>query len=118
MIIIEHPITGDKIQVANKNFDNLLTWHEAKKACKELGNGWRLPSMDELKTIYKQLHIIGKGNFEVGEAYGYWSSTELDSEFACYLDFGNGNKYSASNEYQHNARKEYHPNYVRAVRSL
>ena len=29
-----------------------MTWHEADKYAKSLGNGWRLPTIDELKRAY------------------------------------------------------------------
>ena len=30
-----------------------MTWDEAKKACKNLGDGWRLPRKHELEILYK-----------------------------------------------------------------
>jgi hypothetical protein len=91
MIIIEHPLTGEKLQVANKKFEYGLKWHEAKKACKELGNGWRLPSIDELKAMYQQLYLKGEGNFveqrSKNAGIQFWSSTEYDSTSALMYYF-------------------------------
>jgi hypothetical protein len=33
-----------------------MTWEDAKRACSELGSGWRLPNIDELKAMYLQLY--------------------------------------------------------------
>jgi hypothetical protein len=99
--------TGEKIEVAENDFDKMMTWHEAKKACKELGEGWRLPSKEELKVIQKELYKKNKGNFKL---IGYWSGSEINEKKAYYVHFyrkgmeGKGIK---------NA-----PTYVRAVRSI
>jgi hypothetical protein len=69
----EHPMTGKEIQIANSDF-NSLTLEEAKKACKELGAGWRLPTIYELEAMYKQLHKNGKGGFNTCYDAEYWSS--------------------------------------------
>ena len=30
-----------------------MNWHDANKACNALGKGWRLPTKDELNTLYQ-----------------------------------------------------------------
>ena len=74
-----------------------MNWYEAVKACAALGDGWRLPTQDELNILYENKDKIGgfADNF-------YWSSTENDSDFAwaAYFSF----KYTTS--------------YVRAVRAF
>ena len=46
---------------------------EAKEACADLGDGWRLPTKEELNILYENKDEIG------GFASGYyWSSKELD----------------------------------------
>jgi hypothetical protein len=76
MLTIEHPLTGSKLQVANQDFTQEMTWIDAKRACNELGSGWRLPTIDELKAIHEQLYNKGQGNFNV--KWCYWSSTEYN----------------------------------------
>ena len=49
-----------------------MNWDEAKKACKNLGDGWRLPTKDELNLLYENKEKIGG----FANNYGYWSSTE------------------------------------------
>ena len=59
-----------------------MNWYEAKKACKNLGDGWRLPTKDELNLLFQNRGKIG------GFAYFvYWSSTEFDSFNAWYQSF-------------------------------
>jgi uncharacterized protein (TIGR02145 family) len=103
---IEHPITGAKLVVANQDFSMEMTWLDAQSACEELGNGWRLPSIDELQAIYDQLHEEGQGNFKDKI---YWSSTEDDAEYAKNFWFSSGDPDYESKDV---------PNYVRAVRDL
>ena len=46
-----------------------MDWMEATKACADLGDGWRLPTKDELNILYENKDKIG------GFAYTYyWSS--------------------------------------------
>lgn len=42
----EHPITGQTIQIASNDFQDFMTWSEAKAACEALGDGWRLPTKE------------------------------------------------------------------------
>lgn len=106
MLIIVHSLTGVRLQVANQDFSHKMTWPEAKKACNDLGNGWRLPSKEELEAIYNQLHEKGLGNFKDDN---YWSSTELDDYDAWSFLFlsGNANDDSKNGTF-----------YVRAVRAF
>jgi len=99
---------GKTIEVAKKDFPNEMNWGAAKKACKNLGNGWRLPSIEELGAIYKQLHMKGKGNFQ---NTWYWSSSEDDANDAWNFYFEDGR----ASTYYGNKNST---NHVRAVRAL
>ncbi len=83
MLEIKHPNTGEILQVALNDFigdeddERVSSWYEARQACEQLGNGWRLPTKFELKAMYTQLHLNGKGNFRDG--YCYWRSSEKDN---------------------------------------
>ena len=81
-----------------------MKWGEAKKACKNLGDGWRLPSKSELNLLYKNKEKIGG----FANSY-YWSSTENDNNNAWKQNFNNGN--------QNNNNKN-NTNYVRPVRGF
>lgn len=54
-----------------------LKWDEAKSICEHMGNGWRLPTKDELNMIYQN-----RNKFSFLEKYAtYWTSTEYISEY-------------------------------------
>jgi len=109
MLKITNPITGDELQVANQDFSDEMTWEEAKRACNELGSGWRLPNKQELKEIYEQLHEKGQGNFK---AAFYWSSTEYDAnDFAWIFYFLDGDAF-------YDGGSKTTTFYVRAVRAF
>ena len=98
------------VQVAKEDFPKSLSWDDAMAACQNLGNGWRLPSKEELEEMYSQLHKQGKGNFQKDF---YWSSSLDNSGNAWvvnfddgYVDIGDGG-YGKNGSYQ-----------VRAVRAL
>lgn len=66
-------------------------WANAITACDQLElNGfsdWRLPTKEELDTLYTILKLNGKGNFENSS---YWSSSEYNSYYAWRKNFKNG----------------------------
>jgi hypothetical protein len=71
---IIHPITGNRIQVAKKDyttteedlFRGLMSYDDAISACRELGNGWRIPTIQELEQIHNKYGYYGIGNFTDG----------------------------------------------------
>lgn len=81
-------------------------WREKYPAfawCADLGEGWYLPAIDELKAIYDTRNILNGVDY-----YGFWSSTEnKESEFCArnvYLYDGSTINYNKS-----------YSDYVRAV---
>jgi len=85
-----------------KTCDKELNWEEAKKWCEEQGEGWRLPTRQELLKAYEQKMSGFTTNF-------YWSSTEYSSNNAWSQYFVNG--------YQ-SAFNKVSGNYVRCIRSI
>ena len=71
--IIGNPIKIGNLLVAQNDFPKEMGSNEADKVCKKLGNGWRLPSIDELKLIYKLTQKNNAGNFSMHRYY--WSGT-------------------------------------------
>jgi hypothetical protein len=67
----------DSIEIAEYDLPTEVTWYNAKRECKELGKGWRLPTKDELDKMYDNKDLIG--NFV---NTNYWSSTEYSSDYA------------------------------------
>ena len=106
------PTTVQKLQVAYEDLGE-MNWYDAKKACANLGNGWRLPTLEELQVMYKELHLKGKGGFPGGWCW-YWSSTLNDDGEAWNVQFANGNAASFYGDDYEN----YDLGRVRAVRAL
>jgi len=79
-------------------------WEDAKKVCKDLGNGWRLPTREELHIMW--LHRDYIGGFAA--AY-YWSSSEYNTSGAWSQLFSIGGQYYDGKNATY---------YVRAVRAL
>ena len=80
-------INGKSIQVATSDALHRMNWVSANNFCNNLGNGWRLPSMEELEAMYEQLHLKGKGNFKRNS---YWSSEDAISCGQWCVDFWDG----------------------------
>lgn len=73
---------------------------------------WYLPSKYELNLMYKNIgqgNALRLGNIGDFSEAAYWSSTEYDSDIACYQHFSDG--------YQGFIDKQF-PAYVRAVRAF
>ena len=77
-----------------------LKWNDAVAYAKSLGDGWRLPTIEECFIMY---------NNKVITEDAYWSSSESNNIIACSFNFSNG---IASNYY-----KDF-TYFVRAVRSI
>ena len=78
--IIKNPLTGKELQIAENNFPKRMNWKEAMSSAKNLGRGWRLPTVFELELIRTELYAKNKGNLPAlddGYYRHYWSS-ELD----------------------------------------
>ena len=105
--IIGRPIKLGNLEIAQNDFPELMNWADAKKACADLGNGWRLPTKNELNLLYLNRSTIG------GFASSfYWSSVESNDNRAFGQVFLDGsNEISISNGKGMAA-------HVRAVRSL
>lgn len=98
------------LEVMTKDLGKMI-WEDAMGACADLGDGWRLPTKDELEKIYKYRDKIGG----FASNYYYWSSTEYGNDFAWYFNFGDGSMFNYSKSYAYYKSDTY---YVRAVRDL
>ena len=72
-------------EIAKKDFPNQMSWYDAKKACADLGNGWRLPTKDEVILIYENKDKIGG----IAMIF-YWSSTDFNNLSAWIQNFHDG----------------------------
>lgn len=107
--IIGKPIKIGNLLVAQNDFPEIFTWDDAKKACRNLGKGWRLPTKSELNTLYRNKNKIGGFGIDPGNPYYWSSSSETDLDYAWYQHFINGKQINNSKD---------RSLYVRAVRSL
>ena len=94
------------LEIAQYDFPGTMNWNDAKIACEALGDGWRLPSLDELNILYQNKVAIG--GFE---STNYWSSEEYDGTKTevWTKSFVNGQEPNHFKKYK---------NSVRAVRSF
>jgi hypothetical protein len=107
---VEYAPVIKQSQIVNKHYhfelhpDNLgeMNWDEAVKAVKKLGEGWRLPNIEECYMIYKDKLIDDKQ---------YWTSEDLDPIYAWYFSF-----YHKSASYYLNEKE--HTYIVRPIRNL
>ena len=68
-------------EIAQYDFPKKMNWDDAFRACDALGDGWRLPTREELVLIYKNKYKIGGFT-----SHKYWSSTKFDYKFGDSLD--------------------------------
>jgi hypothetical protein len=85
-------VNGKKLEVSKNNLGK-MSRDEAIIACQSLGAGWRLPTIDELRSMHFQLNIDAKGNF--GSDY-YWSESKDYSSNYLLFSFKDGNQSKTS----------------------
>lgn len=113
--IIGKPFKFGNLEIAqndllDEQYGNTKTFIEAKKKCEELGEGWRLPTMSELDTLFKY-----KKQIKMRQST-YWSNQEY------YFQLNdNVYTYAWGKLFTTGAKNFYHvkeENYVRAVRTI
>ena len=89
-----------------------INWTSAKSLCENSTIGgytdWRIPTLNELSTMYSNRNIIGK--FDTSYSSRYWSSTASSINYYYFIYFSDGSQ--GSNYYSYS----YH--HCRCVRSL
>ncbi len=76
-----------------------MNWNSAVSACRNLGNGWRLTSKEDLLAIYKVKSTLNSTLAAVGDELHkawHWSSTEYNYDYAWYVVMFNGSTDSKS----------------------
>jgi len=111
-IIFSVDASSKKIKVVHSKDAGPMPWSKAIKINEQLGNGWRLPTFEELVLMYKS---VGQGATNTGQFANelYWSSTEFDTYQARLVRFSNGNS-----TYHYNKSVEHRKFKVRAVRDF
>uniref|UniRef100_A0A6M3J6T1 Lcl C-terminal domain-containing protein n=1 Tax=viral metagenome TaxID=1070528 RepID=A0A6M3J6T1_9ZZZZ len=87
-----------------------MTWHKAMKYAEKLGEGWRLPTIEELVTLVDYNRTDPASSFPEMPTYFFWSSSSVagSASDAWYVHFsrhGHVNNYVKTDA-----------NYVRCVR--
>ncbi len=83
--IIGKPFTLGNLIIAQNDFPYEMGWNKATALCTKLGDGWRLPTKEELKEIYLNQQKIGRFSMA-----NYWSSSENDYILAWNITMVNG----------------------------
>ncbi|NBV68808.1 MAG: hypothetical protein EBR74_09765 [Flavobacteriia bacterium] len=82
--IIGSPFNLGDIEVAENDFPLYVEDHFSIEAlnytCTKLGEGWRLPTKDELKLIYDSLCVSNKSTFHDGKNYNLYFTSETFSK--------------------------------------
>lgn len=65
------------LEIASADFDSAYNWEDAKNICKGLGEGWRLPDINELKLLFENRKKIGGFKPEK-----YWTGDEYSQNVA------------------------------------
>ena len=90
-----------------------MSWGKAMNIHEQLGEGWRLPTLDELGAMYR---TIGQGATNNSGQFAdklYWSATAYDTNQARLLRFSDGNT-----SYHYNKKVAHRKFQVRAVRDF
>lgn len=87
-------------EVHPEDSSKVMVWEEAVEYCESLGDGWRLPTIEECFLMY---------NNKLRSNKGCWSITEDSYGSAWYFIFSNGDAFSDDKNYKF---------YVRPVRNI
>ncbi len=113
--IIGKPVKIGKLLIAQYDIA-YLNWADAKKACASLGAGWRLPTKNELNTMYMNKDSIGGFSYiGYGTGFYYWSSTLSGPKNVWIQDFANGSQADFDSYWSSNKVVKW---YGRAVKSF
>ncbi len=99
-------------KIASLDDEGPMIWNNAINIHEKLGEGWRLPTLDELRLIYKN---IGQGADNKGGFADelYWSATPFDDNQARLLRFSDGNA-----SYHYNSSGTFRKFRVRAIQDF
>lgn len=95
------------LKMIQKESSDYMTWNDSMQYAKDLDLGgftdWRLPTMEELRGIYRAKQALGIPE----DHHWYWSGSEAGASTAWHVYFSNGNVYNDT---------KYSTLYVRCVR--
>lgn len=82
--------SGESGKIAYSEDLGPMPWKEAVDASAQLGEGWRLPTMDELEAMYATIGQGANNSAQFADEL-YWSATPYDENQARLLRFSDGN---------------------------
>lgn len=103
----ENTLLVGNFEISQKDLPKKLNWLEAHQACQALGNGWRLPTKQEVETIM----YSNKRRINDFLDKHYWSSEEGNSELGWIFRCTEANEFDGYNP-------KYNKYFVRAVRTI
>ena len=74
-------VSTHKFEVYPRDALPSFEYNEALEYCKRLGDGWRLPELNEQSEMHEHKEELGLDDG------AYWSSTELNSSYAWFYNF-------------------------------
>ena len=85
------------LEIAQFDFLDPMTYDESVRACSKLGEGWRLPTKEEMEEIYENKDMLGgfislifvsdNSEFSIDNNVYYWSSSSYESEYVWVIGF-------------------------------
>jgi len=64
----------ERLKYSIKDFQCCMTWYQVKKAFSELESGWKLPTSNELKTIFNSNTNIGNISEDGPSERNFWTA--------------------------------------------
>jgi len=87
--ILDDLLITETFQVYPQDLPDIMTYLEAEFAVAALGDGWRIPTLAELRLMckYKQdIHNFYTGyTYSSGYPYWYWSSTKGNNDTTLFI---------------------------------
>ena len=98
-----------------------MNWYQAKKACKKIGKGWRLPLNKELQAMEIQMRInswkLG-GNLKTSGIYWSSETTNNNKDYAYTHGFNRGPVFQGDVTLGVIYDRKYNHHHVRPVRTV
>jgi len=95
--VIKKTYNLNGLEIAQFDFLDPMTYDEAVRACSKLGDGWRLPTKEEMEEIYKNKDMLGgfisliyvsdNTEFSIDNNVYYWSSSSYGSDYVWVIGF-------------------------------
>jgi hypothetical protein len=79
------PRNGKRLEVAEHDLSDSMSWDAAMAICKNLDDGWRMPDLFELVDIFKFLHL--EGFIRLNVELWYWSCSLNPKDMAYCINF-------------------------------